>query len=233
MQMFGEKYVETVPVPWKQRLTERFEQWLDQLESDPEAAAAQPSEHTPDLYAFYEALCLLGGDVRKGTRRSHETFVRFGETLKRFEQMLQTLTERQIQAREQSSRLAQYEQKAFLTPYAQMLERLMRLEEKLADPPATGLLSARRKWGQAWSAFRDGFGLLREHFEQLLRQAGIEKMVCVGRPFDPALMKAVAVVQNNTVAHNTVLEEVAAGFIYKGEVLKFAEVKIAVEKGAQ
>ncbi len=230
--MFGEKDLDTLSLPWKQRLTDRFEQWLDQLDDDPAAVAARPQEQTPDLYGFYEALCLLGSDVRKDTRRNHDTFMRFSETLERFEQMLHVLTERQARTHEQSGRLAHHEQKSFMAPYAQMLERLMRLEEKLADPPKSGLLSARRKWSEAWSAFREGFGLLREHFEQLLGQSGIEKMVCVGRPFDPASMKAVAVVHNGVAVHNTVVEEVAAGFTYKGEVLKFAEVKIAMEKGA-
>ena len=30
---------------------------------------------------------------------------------------------------------------------------------------------------------------------------------------------------------NTVIEELAAGYFHKGEVLKFAEVKIAIRKG--
>lgn len=223
----------TSPAEWKQDLTERFGQWLDQLDGDPVEEAGHSHDQAPDLYAFHEALCLLGSDIRKETRRSHGTFVRFGETLERFEQMMQAIADRQTRERAERSLLAGHEQKAFLTPYAEMLERLTRLERRLANPPGTGLLSGRRQWAAAWNALHDGFVLLREHFEMLLKQSGIERMESVGKPFDPARMKAVAVEQNHTVPPNTVLEELASGFIHKGEVLKFAEVKIATERGGK
>jgi molecular chaperone GrpE len=112
-----------------------------------------------------------------------------------------------------------------------MLERLNRLENRLERPPEVSLLSARRKWAEAWSSLRQGFVLLREHFELLLREEGIMPMQTVGQPFDPTKMKAVAVEESDTLPHNTVLEELAAGYFHKGEVLKFADVKIAIRKG--
>jgi molecular chaperone GrpE (heat shock protein) len=58
-------------------------------------------------------------------------------------------------------------------------------------------------------------------------------MEAVGQPFDPTKMKAVAVEENDTLAHNTVVEELAAGYFHKGDVLKFAEVKISVRRGGR
>jgi len=231
----SDKYpLKTSSKDWKQDLAIKFGQWLDQLDDDPiEEASNSQQDQPPDLYAFYEPLCLLGSDVRKETRRSHGTFVRFGEALERFEQTMQAIADRQAQERAESSRLANHEQKAFLKPYAEMLERLTRLEKRLATPPETGLLSGRRKWNEAWNALHDGFVLLSEHFEMLLKQSGIERMESVGKTFDPARMKAVAVEQNQTVPPNTVMEELASGFLHKGEVLKFAEVKISTEKGVE
>jgi len=45
-------------------------------------------------------------------------------------------------------------------------------------------------------------------------------------------MKAVEVEENPSLPHNTVIEEIAAGYLHKDEVLKFAEVKIAIHKGS-
>jgi molecular chaperone GrpE (heat shock protein) len=56
-------------------------------------------------------------------------------------------------------------------------------------------------------------------------------METVGQPFDPTKMKAVAVEESDALPHNTVVEELAAGYYHKGDVLKFAEVKITTRKG--
>ena len=43
---------------------------------------------------------------------------------------------------------------------------------------------------------------------------------------------APAAVNAQQRADNTVIEELAAGYLHKDEVLKFAEVKIAINKGS-
>jgi molecular chaperone GrpE (heat shock protein) len=216
---------------WKQDISERIDEWLDRLNGEEPADLAPTGEQTPDLYAFFEALCVLRSEVRKSTRRSHDTFVRFGESLTAFESTLQSLTERLGEERQQRDRLERIADRDLLTPFAQMLERLNRLEDRLDRPPDVGLLSARRRWADAWSSLRQGFVLLREHYEMLLNEKGVVPMETVGRAFDPKTMKAVAVEESDTLAHNTVIEELAAGYLHKGDVLKFAEVKIAVRKG--
>ncbi|MFC1896062.1 nucleotide exchange factor GrpE [Thermodesulfobacteriota bacterium] len=218
---------------WKRVISERFQEWLSRLDEERAADVESPEAPSPDLYAFFEALCVLRSDVRKSTRRSHDTFVRFGETLAGFEGTLQSLAERLTEERQQRSRLERSERREFLAPYAEMLERLNRLENRLERPPDVGLLSARRKWAEAWSSLRQGFVLLREHFELLLREEGIMPMETVGKPFDPTKMKAVAVEESDTLPHNTVVEELAAGYFHKGDVLRFAEVKIAIRKGGR
>jgi molecular chaperone GrpE (heat shock protein) len=216
---------------WKLEIEAQFQEWLNRLDEEKAADAELPETRSPDLYSFFEALCVLRSDVRKSTRRSHDTFLRFGETLAGFEETLKSLAERLSEERQQRGRLEQTEQREFLTPFAEMLERLNRLGNRLEHPPDVGLLSARRKWAEAWSSLRQGFVLLREHFEQLLREESVLPMETVGQPFDPTKMKAVAVEESDTLPHNTVIEELAAGYFHKGEVLKFAEVKITIRKG--
>ncbi len=216
---------------WKLEITANYNQWLDQLDTPPAVSPPQ-AESRPDLYSFFEALCVLRSDVSKSSRRSHETFARFGESLDGFERMLQEISHRQAAELQQPGGMPLSAQKRFLTPFAEMLERMDRLDGKLADPPKAGFLAFRRRWVADWTAFKQGFDLLREHFQMLLRDAGVVPMDTVGRLFDPSKMKAVAVAASDTVAHNTVIEELAAGYLLKDEVLKFAEVKIAINKGS-
>lgn len=216
---------------WKLEITANYRQWLDQLEAPPTAALQSEETYRPDLYSFFEALCALRSDVSKGSRRSHETFARFGDTLDKFEGLIREMSHRLAAGQQERGRISPSAQKRFLAPYAQMLERMDRLADKLANPPQAGFFAARRKRVAAWTAFQQGFDLLREHFELLLRDAGVVPMETIGHAFDPAKMKAVAVEHNDTVAHNTVIEQLAAGYCLKDEVLKFAEVKIAINKG--
>ncbi len=217
---------------WKSEITATYHQWLDQLETPPAASPPQ-AESRPDLYSFFEALCVLRSDVSKSSRRSHETFARFGESLDGFERMLLEISHRLAAEQQQPGGIPLLSaQKRFLTPFAEMLERMDRLGDKLAEPPKAGFFAFRRQWVADWTAFKQGFDLLREHFQMLLRDAGVVPMDTVGRLFDPSKMKAVAVAPSDTVAHNTVIEELAAGYLLKDEVLKFAEVKIAINKGS-
>lgn len=172
---------------------------------------------------------MLRSDMRKSSRRSHETFARFSDSLDGFERMLQEIS-RRLASEQQRERMPLSAQKQLLTPFAQMLERMDRLASKLADPPKAGLFASQSEWATDRTAFEQGFDLLREHFQLLLRDAGVVPMETVGHVFDPAKMKAVAVEHSGTAAHNTVIEELAAGYYLKDEVLKFAEVKIAINK---
>jgi molecular chaperone GrpE (heat shock protein) len=221
-----------IVVEWKQELENNFQEWLDQVRDsgDSPIHTAPAPEKVPDLYSFFEALCVLRSDVSKSARRSHDTFARFGETLEQFERMVRELSDRLAAERKERSRLEHAARKQLLAPFALMAERLDRLSQKLAQPPRAGLFAARQKWSAAWVSFEQGFTLLREHFQLLLSEAGIVAMETVGRIFDPTQMKAVAVEENDTVPHNTVIEELAAGYMLKDEVLKFAEVKIAIGK---
>lgn len=214
---------------WKKPIEENFRLWLQQLETRDDIS--EPADDGPDLYSFFEELCILRSEVRTNSRRSHEAFVHLGEALTEFERMMQTLKiemadERQIRKAEDVA-----SKKEFFLPFVELLSRFNRIQDKLSRLPGGGLFTARRRWNAAWSALQEGVGILREHFEQLLKKEGITAMDTLGKPFDPSLMKAVDIVQTDEVESNTVIEEMGAGYLYKNRVLKFAEVKIAVNKG--
>lgn len=215
---------------WKLEIAENYTEWLDQLEGPP-LATSPTKDPRPDLYSFFEALCVLRSDVSKSSRRSHETFARFSDSLDGFERTIQEISQR-LATEAPRGRMPFAAPKKLLAPFAQLLERMDRLADKLADPPKAGLFASRRKWLADWTAFQQGFNLLREHFQSLLRDAGVIPMETVGHLFDPTKMKAVAIEDSDTIAHNTVIEELAAGYYFKDEVLKFAEVKIAINKGS-
>jgi molecular chaperone GrpE len=66
-----------------------------------------------------------------------------------------------------------------------------------------------------------------QRVERALQQYGLEGMECVGQPFDPEHMEAVEVVQENGRAACEVIDEVRRGYIWKGRVFRFAQVRVA------
>ncbi|MFO7495578.1 MAG: nucleotide exchange factor GrpE [Desulfobacterales bacterium] len=214
---------------WRGTLERRFRQWLQELETEP-LAAATPAEDGPDLYAFYEALCVVRAEVRHQARRSHDSLTRFGDTLAAFEGLLRTLNARVVQIDGERGGLDDAGLHALLLSLVELFERFKRIQSRLRIPPATGWFVPHRRWSAAWSALREGFDILNDHFQQLLQNQGVTVIACEGRPFDPTLMKAVAVRQTASVPANTVLSQLTGGYSYRGRVLKFAEVKIAVGK---
>ena len=69
-----------------------------------------------------------------------------------------------------------------------------------------------------------------EHFEGLLSKEGIRRIETIGQAFDPAIMSAVAAEVNAERPHHAVIEEFAAGYFRRGELLRPAQVKVIINK---
>ena len=63
-------------------------------------------------------------------------------------------------------------------------------------------------------------------FDRALSYLGIEPLETVGRPYDPASMKAVGKRQDESVDDGIVLEEQLTGFIRGPEIFRTAEVVV-------
>ena len=114
----------------------------------------------------------------------------------------------------------------------ELLDRAQRLASAFASPPPRVWWSNDSRWRQAWETQRQGVDILRSHIEELLKQEGIHRVEVVGKAFDPATMVAVATESSGQHPHQTVTEEVAAGFSLNGEILRLAHVKVALNRDA-
>jgi GrpE len=212
---------------WKAQLRTQFESWLESVEEIPETSEEPAGEDAPDLYSFYEELAALRAESRKGNRKSAEVFSQFGDSLGHFEGEVKRL-------REQLGRLApQGEEQALPRPHClalvDLLDRLRRLGAALERPPRSGFfafLGPDRAWRESWENLRQAFSILATHLEKLTEQAGVHPMTTLGQPFDPTRMIAVGTTPAGTGPANRVAEEVAVGYLWRGDVLRPAEVKI-------
>jgi molecular chaperone GrpE len=66
-----------------------------------------------------------------------------------------------------------------------------------------------------------------QRLERALQQHGLEPIPCVGQPFDPETMEVVEVVPQSDGGGSEVVEEVRRGYLWRGRVFRFAQVKVA------
>jgi len=71
----------------------------------------------------------------------------------------------------------------------------------------------------------EGYDLIGNRLQRTLAEQAIVRMDCLGRPVDPHSMKVLEVVSDPCRAPGTVVEQLRAGYLWRGKVIRFAEVK--------
>jgi len=97
----------------------------------------------------------------------------------------------------------------------EILPALDNLDRALAQPADT-------------PGFREGVALIRRQLDESLRKLGVEAIETLGEPFDPSFHEAVTAEPREGFAPNTIIEEIAKGYMYAGRVLRPSLVKVAI-----
>ncbi len=73
----------------------------------------------------------------------------------------------------------------------------------------------------------DGVGMIYRQLEEVLKKQGMEEVEAEGRPFNPHLHEAVQVEETDRCPEDTILEVIRKGYLYRGRLLRPAEVKVS------
>ena len=76
-------------------------------------------------------------------------------------------------------------------------------------------------------ALLEGVKLVEQEFVRVLQNFGVERMQAKGAKFDPNLHEAVMQEEDDAVPHETILEELRAGYTLNGRVVRAAQVKVS------
>lgn len=79
----------------------------------------------------------------------------------------------------------------------------------------------------AHNEFRAGFELIRKQMLDVLSKQGLQKIETEGKPFDPNFHHAIERVETHDQPDDTVLEELQAGYVFHGKVLRPTMVRVA------
>lgn len=85
---------------------------------------------------------------------------------------------------------------------------------------------------QSVEALRSGIEIIARQMESLLKAEGVEPIESAGKPFDPALHEAIATWESPDVTRDVCTDEIQRGYLYQGEVLRAARVRVAKPEAA-
>jgi molecular chaperone GrpE len=80
----------------------------------------------------------------------------------------------------------------------------------------------------AHDEYRKGFELIRKQMLDALTKQGLQKIETEGKRFDPHFHHAIERVETHDHPDDSVLEELQAGYVFHGKVLRPAMVRVAV-----
>jgi molecular chaperone GrpE len=83
------------------------------------------------------------------------------------------------------------------------------------------------------SSLKDGIGLIKKQMMNFLTQHGITRLESVGKKFDPHFHEAIGHIETYEPPDDTVVEEVEAGYLYGGRLLRPAKVRVSRVKAAE
>jgi len=81
-----------------------------------------------------------------------------------------------------------------------------------------------------FGSIRKGIELTLRLFQAVLVKYGVEKLTVVGKKFDPYKHEALVQDESSDVKEDTVVEEIEAGYVLNGKVVRPAKVKVARPK---
>jgi len=226
----------------KETLLDRLSSYLDGLDAaDAETAGLAPmaaeapsaDEEARDLFSVFVELAAVRNEARAQARIVKEALDQFRavfETLQSSNAVLEReLKEAHARAREQSRSVL----RQLLIDIIDVRDRL---SAGLAAAPHERAPSWWARWRRSASApdpWREGLAMTLRRLDRVLADRRVTPIVTVGRPFSPAVARAVATRDDPSVAEGWVIAEFRAGFEWDGELLRAAEVIVAKRAGSK
>ncbi len=209
---------------WKELLRARCAEAIERLEIRPPTLETEPEP--PSLYDFHADLAALRNELRKGNRKTAETFSRFGDVLESMQADSGKLREF-LAAAAKPDKTGKISRNLALglIDIADRLERLETAAELQAESGLLALARAENRWRKQTEALE----IVRQRLHDLLAHTGIQRIESTGQPFDPLWMKAVAGEQSPSSPAQTrliVAEELLAGYRMGEDCLRPAEVRL-------
>ena len=210
----------------KEQLLEQFRAALDTLPEAPEADAAG---RRTDLYSLFAELVALKNEVRLESRQVKTALDEFRavfETLQASQTQLGGELDRARSAVPEQRRAALKPLLLELVELRDRFEAGLRVLNHYRPTLWVRLLGRRRRERDLLQAVAQGQDISLRRLEQLLNAQQVVALPAEGQPLDPHTMRAAELDQRSDLANGIVTEELRRGYLWQGELLRLAEVKV-------
>lgn len=212
-----------------ERLLDRFRAYLDETpETSPREEAAKVERRT-DLYSLFAELAALKNEIRLESRQVKTALDEFRavfETLQTSQTQLGDELDRAHTALPEQRRAALKPVLLELVELRDRLEAGLRVLQNYRPAVLSRLFGLGRRERALLQAFTQGQDISLRRLEQLLNNQQVTALAVLGQPLDPHTMRAAEVEQRRDVGNGIVTEELRKGYLWQGELLRLAEVKV-------
>ena len=203
----------------KNQLLEAFQSYLEQAED----SFGEEAQET-DLYSLFTEMAALRNEVKTESRH-------FKTALDDFKTVLGSLQSSHDALSESLEQRVTEQQKQHKQTQKNMLMDMLDVYDRLD----AGLHALQKYTPGFWSSkhqsafiegVREGQGMSLRRLLQNLSRYGVQPIEALGKKLDPHIMRAVETASDSDYENGCVVEELRKGFLWDGEVLRLAEVKV-------
>lgn len=238
----------------KQALWEKLLDFLQSPPSTPDYLGEEPATTDFDPYQMVGEWIALRHEIKQQGKLWQATQGTLAQALEQLEKEKAQWEQRLEDSQKQTLAQGEKEEKALLRELLGILDAIERAcshgQEQLraSELPAAHpqprpfwqgwFKCLRRKvanntstpWQEILAGQQEGIALIGRSLVDILRQRQVIGVETEGRPFDPQKMYAIGRQENASVPENTVVQEVVKGYLWKGQVLREAQVIVSSKK---
>jgi molecular chaperone GrpE len=180
-------------------------------------SSLEDSQGNADPSSQEEGLDIDSADAQSPEQRAQEELQIFQDKYMRLAAEFENYKRR---AQRDQSDAIRYANESLLKNLLPTLDNLERAIKSGTDAGASGALI-------------EGVELTHKQFLETIEKLGVRQVTSTGAEFDPNIHQAVAQVESETAAPNTVVEEFQKGYFLHDRILRPAMVTVAKEKSDQ
>lgn len=210
----------------KQQLLERFRAYLD---AQPEAAPDELTENRTDLYSLFSELVALKNEVRLESRQVKTALDEFRAVFATLQTSQSQLGNELDRARNTVPEQRRAALKPVLLELVELRDRFeagLRILQNYRPTFWVRLIGRRRRERDLLQAVTQGQNISLRRLDQILSAQQVVALDAEGQPLDPHTMRAAELDERPDLANGIVTEELRKGYLWQGELLRLAEVKV-------
>ncbi len=206
---------------WKEKVLEDFQAWMTELPEEMPIDRKVDMDSC-DLYTLLMEFTALRQEIKFQNREQNNTLRIQQFFIDSLKETLKLLKDRTSKLEKLEERIRMASEKKAILPFLDIRDGLIRGLKAAKAAAASKRLFVRPPRGI--EGIVEGYEMAMRRFDRALTYVGITPVTALGRPFDPATMRAVGQGNDPQKEAGIVIEEQVGGFVRQDEVIRTAEV---------